>query len=114
MIVRCDYSSFKKDSEQCWNFWLSLLCHRWRPLCILRKRGGRRHRPARANRSSPFALFAAARFHSSWSVLCMSSALHPSNSSGGGKGRDRLSLDDLAAILCPILCPPVKIVDVAV
>jgi hypothetical protein len=43
----------------------------------------------------------------------MSSALHPSNSSGGGKGRDRLALDDLAAVLCPILCPD-KIVDDAV
>ncbi|KAI5593697.1 hypothetical protein BDE02_03G029400 [Populus trichocarpa] len=44
----------------------------------------------------------------------MSSALHPSNSSGGGKGRDRLALDDLAAVLCPMLCPPVNIVDDAV
>jgi hypothetical protein len=59
-------------------------------------------------------LSAATRFHSSWSVLCMSSALHPSNSSGGGKGRDRLALDDLAAVLCPMLCPPVNIVDDAV
>jgi hypothetical protein len=23
MIDRCDYSSFKMDSEQCWNFWPS-------------------------------------------------------------------------------------------
>jgi hypothetical protein len=23
MIDRCDYNSFKMDSEQCWNFWSS-------------------------------------------------------------------------------------------